>query len=457
MLTDPPELDSGRAGGLPRALAFFFGFAFAIFVAGGLYSGFIFVTNYRELMTRGRFSVSVPGGPSISVSIPQTIHIPAIHPIQLPSLPVVPEIRPSILLPDWQGSERINVVLLGIDQRDNEPINGSRSDTILIMSIDPVSKGAAMISIPRDLWVSIPGCGAQRINVAHACGGPELAQRTVEANFGITAKYYARVNFRGFEQIVDAVGGVIVDVERPIKDDEYPTEDYGYQRVYIPAGPQLMDGRVALQYARSRHSENDFGRARRQQRVLVALRDRGMQLNMLPKVPSLIGLAQQTVSSNLSGPELLALAKLASEIDRERIANLVIDTEYADPFIGDGGANLLRPRLPDIRRAIQKVVADTSVPKTGAVRVEVLNGTTRAGLATRAGEQLGQQGFQIVRVDSADRADYAETVILYFNGKSEAAATIASQFKLAPTAVRAGTGDNTVDIRVILGRNFSGI
>ena len=134
------------------------------------------------------------------------------------------------------------------------------------------------MSLPRDLWVSIPNYGPQRINVAHAVGGPDLTKRTINATFGVPVQYYARVDFRGFEELIDSMGGVIVDVERPVKDDAYPTEDYGFKRIYYAPGPQLLDGRHALEYARSRHGSNDFSRARRQQSVLVSLRDRALQL-----------------------------------------------------------------------------------------------------------------------------------------------------------------------------------
>ena len=93
-----------------------------------------------------------------------------------------------------------------------------------------------------------------------------LARQTIAADFGVPIQYYARVDFRGFEHLVDAVGGVIVDVDWPVKDDEYPTDDYGYQRIYFGPGPQLMDGRTALQYARSRHGMSDFARAGRSRR-----------------------------------------------------------------------------------------------------------------------------------------------------------------------------------------------
>ena len=102
--------------------------------------------------------------------------------------------------------------------------------------------------------------------------------QTVSADFGMPIQYYARVDFRGFEELVDAVGGVVIDVDWPVKDDEYPTDDYGYQRIYFGPGPQLMTASRRSQYARSRHGTSDFARAGRQQKVIVSVRNRALQL-----------------------------------------------------------------------------------------------------------------------------------------------------------------------------------
>src|SRR6185503_8217855 len=152
--------------------------------------------------------------------------------------------------------------------------------------------------------------------------------QTIATDFGVPIQDYARVDFRGFVDLADTVGGVLVDVVRPVKDDEYPTDDYGYQRIYYAPGPQLLDGTHALQYARSRHGTNDFARAGRQQQVLVSLRDRALQLNMLARAPDMLSIVQKSLSTDLTPVQLLSLARLVSEIDRERIGNLVIDTNY---------------------------------------------------------------------------------------------------------------------------------
>ena len=339
-----------------------------LYVLGGLYFGVVFVylvTLPPSAYPDGRLLAPEVGGGSTPSNPPGRSGPGGIPLPQLPRLPG----SVTDVLPEWEGTERVNILLMGVDQRDDERAAGvpPRSDTMLVLSIDPVAKRAGLVSFPRDLLVTIPGLGQERINVAYRYGelaklpggGPELAKRTIEQNFGLTVHYYARVDFRGFERIVDTLGGVLVDVEVPLKDDEYPTEDYGITRIYIPAGPQVLDGKTALQYARSRHGDpdGDFGRMRRQQRLLLALRDRSFQLDLIPKAPTLIELAQETISTDLSPRQLLALARLAQEIERDDIRTLVLDRDLAVPFKGPGGADYLMPRTAEIRQALQNLMS----------------------------------------------------------------------------------------------------
>lgn len=355
----PPDfrLDEERPRRARLLLGTILACGFVAFLLGGVWSGMVFVQNW-QLLTARREPTAVDEPPRPSVQVPGLgqVSLPELPRPAAPAAAPAPD-KPSDgprlpTLPGWEGRERVNVLLLGIDHRDDEPIDGSRSDTMMLVSVDPASKSVVMVSLPRDLWVTIPGYGEQRINVAHALGGPELAMRTVTGNFGIAVNHYARVDFRGFERVVDTLGGIPVDVERPVKDDEYPTYDYGVMRVYVAPGPQWMNGSNALVYARSRHSENDFGRARRQQRVLVAIRDRAVQANMIFKAPELVPLAQRTVSTDFGPFDLIKLARLSSEIDRERITNLVIDANYASPFVTSDGAEVLLPNRPAIQSAI---------------------------------------------------------------------------------------------------------
>ncbi|GBD16492.1 Putative transcriptional regulator YvhJ [bacterium HR26] len=231
--------------------------------------------------------------------------------------------EPPVQLPNWEKKDRINVLLLGVDKRESEDV--PRSDTIIIVTIDPLTRDVAMLSIPRDLLVTIPGYGDTKINAAYSYGaqsevtGPGLVRATIEYNFGIPIHYFAEVDFEGFVRIVDTLGGVTVDVPAPIKDDEYPGEHFDYTRIYFPTGLQHMDGRTALRYVRTRHDDNDFARGARQQQVLQALREQGIRLNLIARADKLLAELGDAVRTDLSPTEVLALAKLGTEIDNSKI------------------------------------------------------------------------------------------------------------------------------------------
>ncbi len=368
------------------------------------------------------------------------------------------------------GDKRhLNILLLGLDQRDDERGVPTRSDSMIVVSIDQANKRTAMISLPRDMWVQIPGYADNRINVANFLGdaykypggGPGLAKKTVEANFGLKIDYYARINFRGFEKIVDTLGGININVERAIVDNEYPTEDYGFMRVYIPAGMQHMSGKVALQYARSRHSENDFGRAHRQQMVLMAIKDRALQLDVIPKLPTLMNNFKDMVETDMPAQEILRLAAMSKDIRDNNVGTLVVDEKLAPPFVGEGGADLLMPNKPEIRKAIALLLADPVIKQEGA-KIEVANGTTRSALATKTGDYLMDQGFDVVKISTAERADYKSTQILVMGDEKGTAKLLAQALKVGaqavvynstpPAATKAGARS---DIKVILGQDYN--
>ena len=217
-----------------------------VFVAGGIYAGYLFYSTIKDLVAHAQL-----GAPVLANTEQGRVDVQN-----------VPNIT----------QERTNILLLGIDKRAQE-LGASRTDTMIVATVDPETKTAAMLSIPRDLWVSIPSYSEGRINTAHFLGdrddypggGPALAKKTVQYALGIPIHYYVRINFEGFEKLVDAIGGISIDVKEAIHDEEYPDGNYGYMTVDIPAGPQHMDGKTALQYARVRHGGSDFLRAKRQQ------------------------------------------------------------------------------------------------------------------------------------------------------------------------------------------------
>ena len=192
---------------------------------------------------------------------------------------------------------RVTILLMGIDARDKLQEGASRTDVLTLVTIDPISKTAAMLSIPRDLYVPLPGYNeSQRINTAYYWGevndlpggGPGFAEKTITDNFGVPVQRYAVIDFEGFKQIVDAVDGVEIDVPQEIVDYAYPTPDYGTEVLQIPAGRIHMDGELALKYVRTRHGDSDFGRLQRQQQVMLAIRDKALSIGSIDKVPEVV-------------------------------------------------------------------------------------------------------------------------------------------------------------------------
>jgi LCP family protein required for cell wall assembly len=264
----------------------------------------------------------------------------------------------------WQltaNLPRTNILVLGLDRR---PDQGTvvRADTMILMTAYPPGPRVVLLSIPRDLYVEIPGYGPNRINAAHFWGenefeggGPVLSMQTVEQNFGIPVHHYVRVDFDGFRAIVDAVGGIDLVVEQPIVDDAYPTEDYRTMRIEIPAGPQHMDGETALRYARSRHNSSDFDRAKRQQQVLIALVRRLLKPGVWPKLPAVYRVVMANVDTDLSLQDLLLLTPTLYRVGPDGIEHHVIGREMTDPWTTPAGGAVLRPRWEAINPMIQEL------------------------------------------------------------------------------------------------------
>lgn len=383
---------------------------------------------------------------------------------------------PEISLRPWEGKERVNVLVLGIDERESEE-GPWRTDTMIILTIDPLTKTGGMLSIPRDLWVPIPGYGEGRINTAHYLGdaydypggGPALAMRTVEYNLGVPIHHYVRLNFRAFVELVDRIGGIDIYVPEEINDPTYPDAHYGYDPLHIPAGWIHMDGELALKYARTRHSSGgDFDRARRQQQVLRAILKKVTRLDLLPQLvqqaPELWTSLHDNVQTDLELNEIASLAYLATQIPEENIQAAVIPEECTLFWTTPDGQQVLVP-IRDCMREVRDSVFVSRVPASGqdravqltqeAATVEVQNGTGTVGLAHSTGEFLRSHGINVVSETNADRFDYAESLIYVHTGKELTAETIRELLDLPPTAiVTVPNAQAQVDIVVVLGADY---
>ena len=340
---------------------------------------------------------------------------------------------------------RETVLIMGSDARPDEIKRGvvGRTDTLLMFVADRTLPRVAMVSVPRDLWVAIPGHGEERINAAFELGGSQAAKQTVSNVLGQRVDRFAVVGLQGVRDVVDAAGGVDITVAQAIHDDSYPTDDYGYQTVDIPAGRQHMGGDTALKYARTRHQDSDFGRIARQQQVLAAVRSAMLSPMNWPRIPAVLVAVSQSIKSDVTPLDAIAIgaAILRDPGDPDR---LVIDTTLVTPITGQDGAYLLEPKA-DLKPAVARFLGGS-----GSTSVEILNGAGVAGLAARSADRLTQRGFVIASIGDAPKAQ-AQTAIVARPGARGAAEQVANTLGVPTTRVSENANLGSADVQVILG------
>ncbi|MGC9520261.1 MAG: LCP family protein [Anaerolineae bacterium] len=378
-------------------------------------------------------------------------------------------------LPIWTGSDRITVLILGIDEREQEE-DFWRTDTMILATLDPVTMEAGVLSIPRDLWVPIPGYGEYRINQAHFLGdsqnhpggGPALAVETVEYNLGVEITYYVRVNFQAFIELVDRIGGIDIVVPEPISDYCYPTPDYGCEELHIDAGEHHFYGDMALKYARIRHTTGgDFDRARRQQQVIEAIMERVTDAKLLPQLasqaPEILEVIEGSVKvdPDLQLDEIIALANLATKVDPDAIRFRVIDETcilFAETPDESQILIPLRDKVRDVRDEVFGLRAGADELQTveeEAASIAILNGTLTPGLAYATMEFLEANGIAIQSYANADRQDYDTSLIILNREKPMTAMRLRSVLELPESAVVNGANPTAeYDVVVILGEDY---
>lgn len=293
-----------------------------------------------------------PMGPT-STSIPPTATVPV---VPLPTEPGTEGINmpTPIRIGQKNPKGQLNMLVLGSDFR---PASGYRTDVVMLVSINPEKGRVSVVSFPRDLYVTIPGWGENRINTAFPHGGFQMMQDTFEYNFGVRPTHYLMTNFQGFTGIVNNLGGINVNVGSYLSDScDLPQAVNGY--CTVGAGSNWMDGGMALWYVRSRHTSNDFDRGRRQQEVLYALFSRLMSLDAVSRLPEMYGTYQRNVETNLSVNDLAPLLPVASQVlnDSSHIRRFAIGPRETTNFITSGGAMVLLPNYEAINAIISQSV-----------------------------------------------------------------------------------------------------
>ncbi len=407
------------------------------------------IGSFTKLVSIGAI-VLVAAGAFASTKIARTT---AEEPQASTGFSLFSSLRRLVVAPDkalnGEDSDRINVLLLGIGGAGHD--GPELTDTMVFASYKPSTNQVGMISVPRDLTVNIPNYGYRKINAVNAIAemnesgsGMAAAASTIHDILGQTVNYTVKVDFQGFEEIIDDVGGVDVYVDTSFTDSMYPLDDgEGHtEEISFTQGWTTMNGKTALKYARSRHGGNgegsDYARAARQQKILLALKDKALSLNVLlnpAKLNKIISTVRNNVSTNISIWEMMRLAEYIPKINRESMVLRVLDTSPGSPLyatkINDvfvtlprnedwSDLKLIAANIFEKNDAVTSQVAALPAKPTATdgVRIEIQNGTTTTGLAARTAELLESSGFTIAIVSNADVRNYPKTMIFdYTNGK----------------------------------------
>ncbi|HCR71305.1 MAG TPA: hypothetical protein DIW23_07680 [Anaerolineae bacterium] len=402
---------------------------------------------------------------------------------ELPPTPVlIPE---ADLPPPWDGASRINILFIGLDARDVVENDGPpRSDTMILFTVDPLTKTAGMLSIPRDLWVNIPGFGYSRINTAYSSGegnqlpggGPGLAMKTVEQLLGVPVHYYAQVDFNTFSDFIDIIGCIWVVPEEKIILDPVGS---GMDKVVItPGGERQLCGWKALAYARVRKTESGGGdteRSRRQQQVIFAIRDQVFEPDVFPsliaRAPEIYATLASGIKTNMSLEDALKLAVLGKDIDPSTVKTGVIDPQqgmaiFDNTTLGGQDASIMKPVMDKIRVLRDEIFTTTgptsplaqgdpaTLMREEEARIRILDGTF-TGLEQRAGALFQQYGMNITELGSAPEA-YSQTVVIVYGPKLYTIKWLQATFGISARQIRFNPDPNqTVDIEIRIGSDIA--
>jgi len=388
------------------------------------------------------------------------------------TLPPLPTLNPNASLPTaeapslpaWNGTSRLNILLIGSDRRPKD--NYSNTDTLIVASIDPQTRQVAMFSLPRDtVDVPLPQIPARsvfgstyrgKINSLYQQakarpdlfpgGGYAALKQTLGYLYKIPIHYFVEVDFRGFRQVVDALGGVTINVQMPVVDDYYPGAK-GTLRIYIPTGVRHMNGDEALIYARSRHGSNDFDRAARQQRVILSLRAQADFATLLKRLPELVKSTRKAIKTDVPIDKLPQLLELASRIDIANVRSFVFTPSYYQTErVESGRGYVLVPKVARIRKAVanafdfspREEAERQAVAREGGA-IWVLNGTGEAGRAGDVAGFLDYRGLAASAPNQRPGVSPVTTVIRVYNGAQdrlpETLALLEQLFKVKPVLV----------------------
>lgn len=401
------------------------------------------------------------------------------------------------------AQDKINILVMGVDERADDV---GRSDTMFVVTVDTKTKSVAMLSIPRDTRVRIPGNGWDKINHAYADGGHKLSQQAVEGLMGISIDHYVLINFSGFQKIVDAIGGVDIDVEKRM----YYEDPYDGNGLVIDLKPGLqhMDGKTAIKYVRYRDEEGDIGRIQRQQKFVKALFKEVASPSVITKIPAVIREVSATIKSDMSTGEMLNLAQILNDAYKQGLKTDMIpgkpayidDVSYWLPDLmalrqhmaqtlgvtmDDKTVTVSRREASEYETSIPKEMKIVEVPKSvqqpkvptdatkpkaadkpsttqpkapeaasGKIRVEVVNASGSADAGNKVAATLRSQGFEVSGVSTLT-TPYPNTVVI----SNSTSSAVLNKFSDVPFKYKLQINkdeDASVQATVVVGKDYIG-
>lgn len=295
--------------------------------------------------TAGPSPLTPPTAPATATQTP----LPTITPTPTDTPSPTATLTPSPTPAPKTIRETDNILILGTDQRPGE--GAWRTDTVMVAAIDYQANRVGVISIPRDLWVEIPGYGMGRINQAdfqgeyqkYPGGGPALAAKVIEDTLGIPTQHWVRLRLEALPQLVDALGGVTVTLDCPLHElTPDPKNPDAFLTFDLPAGQVFLDGEAAAKFARYRYATSDYARARRQMQLIWAIREQALRVDAIPKIPQLWRALANTFKTDLSLLDVIRLARLGAKLDSSQIHGLVFGNKAIQDAIVGGGAKVLK-------------------------------------------------------------------------------------------------------------------
>jgi len=307
------------------------------------------------------------------------------------------------------GSSKLNILVIGYDSLINGP---PRADTIILASIDLESKEIGLLSIPRDTRVNIPGHGMNRVNASLAFGGIDLTLETLENFLAVPIDYYVQTDFQGFARIIDAIGGVEVDIKSPLK----YVDKAGGTFIDLPAGRRILNGKESLDYVRYREPVmGDIGRVERQQKFVKAMVKRVLNPDIIVKLPAIYNEFRQAVDTNIPVQDITPFMRLVTELDLNRMGTVTLPGE--PKYIN--GASYWVPDNEETKILVNNLIRSKEYIKNGQYNLRIVNGNGVPGQAAKFASKMEKYGFNIHSLANASRYDYLTTEIYYYDKANE--------------------------------------